>query len=699
MKKEKKYSKDKEKYKSGQEKNHTQKLEMNLSYPIKINTKICKKALNHIESSSPKNKISNSPRQLNIKKDKIFVNNFIISEKSKNINKSLKNSVNLMENKKNSSSDTINNLNKNEKRKEMHNENIDIDENSLENNDFYNVKNNNNIQSSIINNKNSKNYKTPNNLNQIYTNEQYNNELFSNLFIDTSSDNKNILVSELDIELSNIEQSNCNKKDDKQNINIIEDEEETNQKTNEHISEYKKIELRFKSKLEKSLNKYFKKNGTNFYIGDSNNSNQFNKQIKNQNKSKSNKNVQNNIKENKKNIKKLINSDGKMLHNINFTIDLRENNNIKKMNNINCSKLKLIKNKLKENENVKKFKKIISLKTTKLKIKKNNNLMNKKNSSKKVNKENSTQNKITKQKKNSPKTKTIVGERKVKAIYSKIINDAKLINENKNKIIKEKDIYLNKYTNKKDKNAKNYSTGARPSFQNSPYFLHSINSIKEKKINCNTHNFNLNFNQLYPQKIKNNIFKKKINITSSYNNTKRKNFDEIHNKNNITYINSKSVKDKNKLNKLFHFCGNDDKEQKNSGTHRSKRKVKDFQHKRNELNNKAFKNNNYNIRGNPLKHYKGLKTEINNFKTIKYFNLNRGINKIFVLDNKKINNNDELIKNRNMKYKVKSDIYDDNNSENSVFFYDKTLFLCCSPNKNIKLLQHNSFKKKLASNL
>ena len=73
-------------------------------------------------------------------------------------------------------------------------------------------------------------------MNQIYTSAQYNNDLFSNLFIDSSSDNKNILVSELDIELSNMDQSTCNKKNDKidnQNMNIIEDEEDTNQKSNE----------------------------------------------------------------------------------------------------------------------------------------------------------------------------------------------------------------------------------------------------------------------------------------------------------------------------------------------------------------------------------------------------------------------------------------------------------------------------------
>ena len=66
MKKEKnKRTGGKEKYKTEHEKNNTEKLEMNLSYPIKINTKIYKKRLNHIESNSPKNTISISPRQSN----------------------------------------------------------------------------------------------------------------------------------------------------------------------------------------------------------------------------------------------------------------------------------------------------------------------------------------------------------------------------------------------------------------------------------------------------------------------------------------------------------------------------------------------------------------------------------------------------------------------------------------------------------
>ena len=48
-----------------------------------------------------------------------------------------------------------------------------------------------------------------------------------------------------------------------------EDEEDTNQKSNEHMDVYKKIELRFKSKLEKSLNKLRCFASSNGCVGDS----------------------------------------------------------------------------------------------------------------------------------------------------------------------------------------------------------------------------------------------------------------------------------------------------------------------------------------------------------------------------------------------------------------------------------------------
>ena len=692
------------------EKNPSEKLEMNLCYPIKINTKYFKKKLNNIESTPSKMEVSISPGQSNASKDKIFFNNFTISEKVKKYdNKSIKNSLNKMDNRNNSSSDNIDNINKDEQMEKNYKDN------SLEEkNDFYKKKKEqlqNKIKKSTISNKNSNNYITPNNLNQIYENEQYNNDLFSNLFIDNSSDNKNILVSELDIELSNMDQNNCNKKNDKieeRNLNVIEDEEDTNQKSNEHINVYKKIELRFKSKLEKSLNKYFKKNGTNFYIGNSSNNNQISKEEENQNKSKSNKNIQNNV-ENKNNIKKLINSDGKTTHNINFAINLRKSYKNKKQINTN-SKLKLVNSKLKENGTIKKFQKIISYKAAKFKIngnknKKhiiiNKNLINKKHSDKKVmsgiNKGNSTK-KRYKIKKYSPSK--IIIDKKIKAIYSKIDNDENIVKESKNKI-NEKDINKN--------SAKNNSTGVRQSYKFSPYYMHSINSIKCKKNNnvIKNDSYNFKYNQLHHHKIKNNIFKDEISITSSYNNKKRKNLDDINininnlNKNNISCTNSKSVKNKNKLNKFFSFINME----RSSRTQRSLYKNKimtdkniDFQNKRNDLLKKEFKSYNYKIRTKP---HKGLNTEINNFKTIKFF-VNKGINKKNELSKRKINkinNADDLIIKKNMKNKVKSEVWVYDNNEKSGFFYNKILFLCYSPYKNSNIMLHNSFKKKLESNI
>ena len=719
-------SNNKEKYRSTfKEKTHiknpTTKLEMNLSHPIKINMNHSKDKLNLLESNSFKNKITISPKQFLLSKDKII---FSDHKNQKNINKNkktenyLKHSINLA---KNTSSDNINHsqnkmiVNDKNKSNIDNNEHENENETSMDNNDFYQVPQNN-IKYTIVspnkknnNNNNINNYNTPNNFNQVYPNDPFNNDLFSNLFIDSSTDNKNILISELDIELSNIEQSNINKNNnntENQNMNFIDDEEDTNQKSNEHINVYKKIELRFKSELEKNLKKYFQKNGANFHIGDSNINNNINhikKETEISNKNKSNNNIKKEVKE-KKDIKKVINSDGKMLHNINFTIDLRENCN--KFNNINNSKLRLIKNN-KENDNNKKYKKIIAFSDNKFKTNINNinnNIINRKSSKKKVKKEVSNKKKNIKQNMNSSsKTKTLEGEKKIKSIYSKVMTDEKY-KSNKYKNSKEKG--QEKYLNKNDNNTKkNNSTGVRQTYKNSPYYLHSINSIKPKK-NNNTgngnYNFKYNYNQLYHHKLKNkknNIFIGEISISSS-NNTQRKNFDEI-NKNNITYLNtnSKSVKNKNKLNRFFSFglYEDRDKDPFNNKTQRSQTKIINNIDIKNNMNKKTFKSYNYKKRGKPINNYKGLNTEINNFNKIINFNIKSGQNKNDILNKKKTeradnkDDNDDLIKKRNLNNKVKSDLEDDD--ENSVFIYnkDKGIFLGYSPHKNI--LQNNSFKK------
>ena len=720
-------SNNKEKYRSTlKEKTHTKnpttKLEMNLSHPIKINMTHSKEKLNLLESNSFKSKITISPKQFLLSKDKIIISDH---KNQKNINKNkktenyLKHSINLA---KNTSSDNINyphnkiiasdknesNINNNEHRNE--------NETSMDNDDFYKVPQNK-IKFTIVspnkknNNNNMKNYNTPNNFNQVYPNDPFNNDLFSNLFIDSSTDNKNILISELDIELSNIEQSNINNNNnntENQNMNFIDDEEDTNQKSNEHINVYKKIELRFKSELEKNLKKYFQKNGANFYIGDSkinNNINHIKKETEIPNKNKSKNNIKKEGKQ-KKDIKKVINSDGKMLHNINFTIDLRENCN--KFNNINNSKLRLIKNN-NENDNNKKYKKIIEFSGNKFKTNIinniNNNIMNRKSLKKKVKKEVSNKKKSTKQNMNSSsKTKTIEGEKKIKSIYSKVMTDEK------NKTIKyknSKEKGQEKYLNKNDNNTKkNNSTGIRQTYKNSPYYLHSINSIKTKKNNNNlgngNYNFKYNYNQLYHHKLKNkknNIFIGEISITSS-NNTQRKNLDET-NKNNITYLNtnSKSVKNKNKLNRFFSFGLYEDKDKEpfNNKTQRSQTKIINNIDINHNLKKKTFKSYNYKKRGKPLNNYKGLNTEINNFNKIINFSIKSGHNKNDILNKKKkeITDNkdhkDDLIKKKNLNNKAKSDLED--YDENSVFIYnkDKGIFLGYNPYENI--LQNNSFKK------
>ena len=314
-----------------------------------------------------------------------------------------------------------------------------------------------------------------------------------------------------------------------------------------------------------------------------------------------------------------------------------------------------------------------------------------------INKGNSTK-KRYKIKKYSPSK--IIIDKKIKAIYSKIDNDENIVKENKNKI-NEKDINKN--------SAKNNSTGVRQSYKFSPYYMHSINSIKCKKNNnvIKNDSYNFKYNQLHHHKIKNNIFKDEISITSNYNNKKRKNLDDINininnlNKNNISCTNSKSVKNKNKLNKFFSFINME----RSSRTQRSLYKNKimtdkniDFQNKRNDLLKKEFKSYNYKIRTKP---HKGLNTEINNFKTIKFF-VNKGINKKNELSKRKINkinNTDDLIIKKNMKNKVKSEVWVYDNNEKSGFFYNKILFLCYSPYKNSKIMLHNSFKKKLESNI
>ena len=301
-----------------------------------------------------------------------------------------------------------------------------------------------------------------------------------------------------------------------------------------------------------------------------------------------------------------------------------------------------------------------------------------------------------------------MGEKKIKEIYSKIANEANIINKNKYKILKEKEninqIYL-------DTSKKNNSIGIRKSYKKNPYCLHSINSEKNNyKYKLTSNNkykkniFKFKCNHLYHHNKNNNIFKGEINISSSYKNTLKKDIENnlSHNliKNNASYLNTNNAKKNNKLYKYFSFPLKDDKESCNKGTKRLKNKInnnKDIYHTLKDINKKAFKSYNDKMRGKPIYNYRGLKTEINNFKKIKFLSINNDINKKIILTNRKHYNkekNDELILKRNMKNKIKSDLCEDN-SENSIFNYKKSLFLCYSPYKSSQILQYNSFKKKL----
>ena len=72
------------------------------------------------------------------------------------------------------------------------------------------------------------------------------------------------------------------------------------------------------------------------------------------------------------------------------------------------------------------------------------------------------------------------------------------------------------------------------------------------------------------------------------------------------------------------------------------------------MNKKTFKSYNYKKRGKPLKNYKGLNTEINNFNKIINFNIKSDHDKNDILNKKKTertdnkDDNDDLIKKKNL---------------------------------------------------
>ena len=102
---------------------------------------------------------------------------------------------------------------------------------------------------------NKSNNKSENNINN---NKNFHDEL-SNLFLNISDDNKNIMVSELDIELSNSKSNNYTDYKSNQN-NLC---ESNNDKYTNNINIIKKRELEFKKEIEQNLKKFLKYNQEN----------------------------------------------------------------------------------------------------------------------------------------------------------------------------------------------------------------------------------------------------------------------------------------------------------------------------------------------------------------------------------------------------------------------------------------------------
>ena len=184
-------------------------------------------------------------------------------------------------------------------------------------------------------NKNNKKQKNDNSKNKLEEKEE-----ISDLFSNSSTDNKNIVVSELDIELSN---SNSNyfseQKNIRNNMNLNSEIKFNN------VNLLKKREIEFKKEIEQNLKKFLKNNQeknnlqrNNIYINDNNNNNIINVE-------------KDNHIDNKDNIK---NKASKKQHKMNFYY-LTDNNSSK---NNNYSKL--INNK---NKNQNKISSFIALKS------------------------------------------------------------------------------------------------------------------------------------------------------------------------------------------------------------------------------------------------------------------------------------------------------------------------------------------------
>ena len=200
-------------------------------------------------------------------------------------------------------------------------------------NNMKNEKNNNNQM--------KKNIKSENNISNFDENDE-----LSDLFSNTSTDNKNVMVSELDIELSN---SNSNyfteHKIAKNNINMNAECKSNN------INMFKKREIEFKKEIEQNLKKFLKKNQEK---NEMKNNNDNNVTISTNDKNDINKNLNKKEKRNHINMKENIKMKRlkKQSHNINYCCLTEINNNKKtKYNNTKTNQNKIssfiaVKNKL-----------------------------------------------------------------------------------------------------------------------------------------------------------------------------------------------------------------------------------------------------------------------------------------------------------------------------------------------------------------
>ena len=423
---------------------------------------------------------------LNINKEQMSIQNTNNINNNNNVN-------NINNNNNNNNVNNVNNNNSNNNNNNSNNNNNENNEpdNSFESKMFYEV------------NKNILNFNTPVKTINVYRNNFFNytnNNLLSNLLCDVSDDNKKVMVSELDLNMSNSQSQ------------TIQPEQPAPQRK---ILEKQNTEVDFKSQLQSNIIKILEKNIVN-------NSNNKNKN-KNDKKCASYKNTEENKFNNNKKEKK---------ENINQT-----NDNSKKLTDINMNNIKIIE---KKNNNYK-----VCLGT----FEKNNNNNINNNSNKYLSKVN----------KREIKNKYFVSSakaRKSRGLKSPNINVHKvnsIISPN-NKNGGNKKMYFNNYT-KTDIGIKKYKTIFDNQKNNNQIdSVKYYNQIKQNK-NPNTtskkaiksyiiYNHNLNNNKIFPNNNHHCIYKiseKNNNIVLTNNSNNNCDNNSTHQKKKTPYSKYKNI--------------------------------------------------------------------------------------------------------------------------------------------------------------